>query len=452
MTITLVLASQDRRVVEALSDLVDDQDDLSVRAVASSPTALRAVALDHEPDVVLLDETFGPAPALTVARDLVERLPWLSIVLLTREPTLDLSALAADAGVRSLLRWPVSLTDLTARVTAAARLSRTIRTGSEARTDTDEPGTMLTLAGAKGGVGTTTVATQLAFVAAAVRDRRVCLVDLDLFGGDLAGYVGCGPSRSILDLRDVSDELNPGLLQPLLYPHESGVRMLFAPDQMADGELVTESLVRRTLGVLRAMFDVVLVDVGARMTESALPAVELAERIVVVATPDLTSLRHGHRLIEGWESVDVRPREVELLLNQVHRNAAVQPRLAAQVSSLPVGRVTLPTAGVAAERLANEGASGLKNARSISKPLEELAAHLDLVPPKQSWFAPLWRRRSDRGDPTPEDRRDRHRAPVSDLVADEHGKHLAAPAESEAPAATTTDAPAEAGSHAAGPR
>ncbi|MGL5809484.1 MAG: hypothetical protein ACRCYQ_06040 [Nocardioides sp.] len=392
MTVSVLLAVQEPPVAAALRDVLEADQRFSVRATAGSPDELVALALDHEPDTVVLHEAFGPAPALEIARDLIERLPWMSVVLLTREPSVELSGLAADVGVRSLVTWPISVTDLATRLTSAARISRAIRMGSEARADVDEPGLMVTLAGSKGGVGVTTLTSQLAFIAGAKPDRRICLVDLDFFGGDLAGYLGCGGARSILDLREVSDELSPGVLQPLLYPHDSGIRVLFAPDDIADGELVTESLVRRTLAVLRTMFDVVLVDVGCRMTEAALPAIELADKVVVVVTPDLTSLRQAHRLSDGWESLDVRGRATELVINRTSRGTAVQPRLVGQVSALPVCRVSIPVAEAAMERLANEGATGLRSHRSVARPLERLAEHLGLVPRRRGWFAPLWKR------------------------------------------------------------
>lgn len=394
MSISVVLGIQDRAAARAVEDLLGDDNGFVVKAVAGSADTLLAAVLDHEPDVVALDEGFGPAPALTVARDLVARLPWVAVVLLTREPTVELYATAGDSGIRALVAMPPSLADLSARLTAAAWWSRTVRLGSEAKGAYDEAGTVLAVAGAKGGVGTTTLATQLAFVAAGGEGRRVCLVDLDLFGADLAAYLGATPARSILDLVGLSDELNAGVMQPMLFPHESGVRVLFSPDDVTDAELVTASVVRRTIAVLRAMFDVVVIDCGSQVVDAALPAIELADRVALVATPDLLAVRSAHRVAETWERLDVRRTDsVELVLNRLSRSAAVQPRLVAQTSAMPVCRVGMPAAFGALEALANEGASGLRNHRALARPIVALATHFGIYRPPVSRFAPLWRRR-----------------------------------------------------------
>ncbi|MGF1647269.1 MAG: P-loop NTPase [Kineosporiaceae bacterium] len=397
MSVSVVLGTRSVRDARPVEDLLDSDPGFDVRAVATTPEALLAAVLDHEPDVVLLHEDFGPSPALTVSRDLVERLPWVSVVLLSREPSVELYAAAGDAGVRSLVTLPPSLADVTARLTAGAWWSRTVRLGSEAKRSFDELGTVLTVVGAKGGVGATTIATQLAFVATGPRDRRVCLVDLDLYGADLAAYLGTDATRTLRELVDLSDELSPGVLQPVLYPHESGVRILFSPEDVTETELITPSVVRRTIGVLRSMFDVVVVDCGSHVVEAALPAVELADRIALVATPDLLALRAAHRMVETWERLDARRTDtVELVLNRVSRGAAVQPRLVGQTAAMPVCRVAVPAAFSLLEPLANEGASGLRRHRTLARPFVDLARHFGVLPPKRSGFAPLWRRRRPR--------------------------------------------------------
>ena len=299
------------------------------------------------------------------------------------------------------------MTDLTARLNAAARLSRTIRTGSEARRDGDEPGRVLTVAGSKGGVGTTTLATQLAFLAASDEGRRACLVDLDFFGGDLAGYVG---------LRCVA--VDPGPAGRLRRAQPGGA---------------ATAAVRPRVGhphPLRARRD------GRRRAGLGEPGPPHHRR----APGDVRRGRHRHRCPDdrehlaggragrpgaggrhprpplpparptawsrGGEAVDVRSQAVELLLNRTHRQRAVQPRLVGQVSALPVGRIAVPDVPGVMERLANEGASGLRSHRVVARPLQRLAVHLQLVPARRGWFAPLWRRH-ERG--TPLRPGDRHR-------------------------------------------
>ncbi len=403
MSLSVVLAVQDVVLSHALEDLLETETGVDVRAVATSAESLLGAVLDHEPDVVLLHEGFGPAPALAVSKELVGRVPWVGIVLLAREVTSDLFTAATDAGVRGVVSVPVSTAELLARLTATAWWSRTVRLGAEAKHDYERAGTVLAVAGAKGGVGTTTLAVQLAFVAAGAPNQRVCLVDLDLFGASLADYLGTVPARSMRELVDLSDELSPAVIHPVLFPHESGARVLFAPKDVMETELLTASLVRRTIAVLRGMFDVVVVDCGSRIYEASLPAVELADRVAMVATPDILAVRAAHDMCDSWEQLDVRQHgSVELVLNRTSKGSAVQPRLVGQTSAIPVCRTGVPAAFRSLEPLANEGATGLRGDRTLARPLQQLARHFGLVPTSGGGFVPLWRWR---------------RAPVADREA-----------------------------------
>ena len=90
---------------------------------------------------------------------------------------------------------------------------------------------LVAVAGAKGGVGCTTVALHLALAAArGAPGRPVCLVDLDLQKGDLRAFTDTPYRRSIADLVEVADELSVRHLQETLYTHRDGVRLLLAPD------------------------------------------------------------------------------------------------------------------------------------------------------------------------------------------------------------------------------
>src|SRR4030095_12017120 len=122
-------------------------------------------------------------------------------------------------------------------------------------------GTLLAVAGAKGGVGASTVAAHLALLARGnAQQRRVCLVDLDLQAGDVPQLLNLTYHRTISDLVEVSDELTARALEETLYVHPSGMRVLLAPGKGERGEDITGRVAKQVLGGLKARFDVVVVD------------------------------------------------------------------------------------------------------------------------------------------------------------------------------------------------
>ena len=141
---------------------------------------------------------------------------------------------------------------------------------TEAEHGVQRPRRMVAIAGAKGGVGATTVAVHLALEAARRGpDRSVCLVDFDLQAGDVRSYLDLTHRRSVGDLVDVASDLSSRQLDESLSAHPSGLRVLLPPPEGERAEDVTGDVARRILGALRSRFDVVVVDVGAMSPRAA---------------------------------------------------------------------------------------------------------------------------------------------------------------------------------------
>src|SRR5690606_641478 len=142
-------------------------------------------------DVVLIHEDLGPLPVLDLIRDISRNRPQLAVILISDETSPDVFTNAVEAGARGLLQSDATIEELGARVSSAAEWSRTLRRHLEAASldlpMTGRRGRIITLTGAKGGVGTTTTAIHLARIAAR-SGQVVCLVDLDLQSGDIPGY------------------------------------------------------------------------------------------------------------------------------------------------------------------------------------------------------------------------------------------------------------------------
>ena len=385
MTYQVLLAARDSSLDGELRALFSESGEFTLAGTVTSVGALVAEVADREPDLVLLHEDLGPAPALAILRDLVGRRPTLAVVLLAREVGGDLLLAAMEAGARGVVGLPISYADAQTRLSAAASWSQAVR---QRRADEEDPdnaislGRIVAVAGAKGGCGATTVAAQLALVAARAERRTVCLVDLDLQAGDVATAFGMTHARDLTHLVDVADELSRRHLAGVLFAHPSGVHVLPAPAEGERAETVTSGMSRKTLGVLRTMFDVVVVDCGSVAAESNLGAVEIADRVLVVSTPDVLSLRAAHRLTQLWDRLQVRkPADCDVLLNRASNSVAVQPALARKVIDSPLAPVTVPARFKGLEESVNTGTAELVGDRKLARAYRDLADHLGLLPP-----------------------------------------------------------------------
>ncbi|GGO52015.1 hypothetical protein GCM10012287_35370 [Streptomyces daqingensis] len=204
------------------------------------------------PEVVLVHELIGPQPALELIREVALRFPAVGVVLITRDTSPPLYSAAMDAGARGVLGLPLSYDELAARVGAAASWAAGVRRhlGGGGEEPAGPGGTVVAVTGAKGGVGTTLTAVQLA-LAAQASGRGSALVDMDLQSGDVASYLDVQFRRSVADLAGIED-ISARVLQDAVYTHESGLGLLLAPGEGERGEDVDDRASRQIVAALRA--------------------------------------------------------------------------------------------------------------------------------------------------------------------------------------------------------
>lgn len=360
--IRALLATPDPRLTANARAILEEAGDIEVAAVASHASAVTTILGESERDVhvVVLHEDLGPLPVLDLARDLNHRFPETGVVLLARDPAMDLLRSAMSAGVRSVVRLPLTLAELQLAIIEANEWAQTVQDRLAAAVEQPKAGRLhgrvVAVAGAKGGVGTTTVATQLALqFQRHDPDRRVCLLDLDLQTGDVRAYLDLTHRRSITDLIDVASELTTGHLEDAMFHHGSGLRVLLPPSEGEHAEDLDTTTTARVLGGIRSRFDVVVIDVGAVLTDASATALELADEVVIVCTPDVVSLRGVNRLTHLWERLQIREGGIRAVLNRSDKAREIQPGLAARVVTVPMLDTVLPEDVAGIENATNTG-------------------------------------------------------------------------------------------------
>ena len=245
-------------------------------------------------------------------------------------------------------------------------------------------GALIAVAGAKGGVGCTTVAMHLALTAARNSPGRpVCLVDFDLQKGDLRAYMDTPYRRSVVDLVEVADEISVRHLQETLYTHRDGVRLLLAPDDGERAEEVNSMVARNVLGAVRSRHALTVVDLGANVSEASAIGAEMASKVLIVATPDVVALRGVRRLRDLWRRLQVRDDDQEtlVLLNQASRKREVQPDLARKVVGGRLAETTIPADFAAFEAAVNTGSPARLEDGKLRGAFEALVGELEAVAP-----------------------------------------------------------------------
>ncbi len=201
----------------------------------------------------------------------------------------------------------------------------------------DQRGNVWTVVGAKGGVGKTTLATNLAAVIATRTPRTVLLIDLDTRFGDIAVLLDLKPRFSVADLaRAFRSEISTDLLHQALIPHESGAHVLAAPAHPQHWSLVEPETIRQILHLARQSFDYIIPDTPGAFTDLVGVAIEEADQILLTTSLERTSAKNTHQLLELNNADGVLPPTCKLIINEVKPVAGLSSDDLAEMAKMPV--------------------------------------------------------------------------------------------------------------------
>jgi pilus assembly protein CpaE len=233
------------------------------------------------------------------------------IIMLTAERDVQQKVKALRSGADDYLIKPFHPAELLARMKSLmARFSP-----SELLVGRPPMGRIHAFYGAKGGVGTTTIAINAA-IALHNLGRRVVLVDGNLQFGDHRVFLDLGLDRkSIADLVS-APSMDADLVKRIVQTHDSGVDLLLAPPSPESADLVTPAHMSQVLELLRGLYDYVIVDIDKRLDDLNLMVLDVAETIFVVMTADLSCLKNVRLVLETIGHLGYQASKVKLVLNR----------------------------------------------------------------------------------------------------------------------------------------
>lgn len=435
MTTALILSSDEERAWQIREALTAADVEIG-QVFATSHTLLHRLAQsqDARPDLLVVDENSTPMNQWDLIRELGIRHPTAAVLAVVTDPQPEDYASALSNGARGVIRYPLSYEEIASLVETAVGWSSLLREAVRApQTSAVRGGRIIAVAGAKGGTGASTAALHLALTA--VREQpqeNVVLIDLDLQKPDQSVLLDVPLSRELTDLLPVIEELTPRHLDDVLFAHAGGLRLLLGPRNGEQGELVTEFAARQIISMLATRSDLVVIDLGSIIGEAGATALEMADDILIVSTPDVLSLRGVHRLTELWDRLGIRAEgNTRVLLNRVNRRNDLSPDAARKIVRQPVLDAVLPDDPVSLEASVNRRDPALVSA-AWTKDLQAVSQELGTIPPPTLSTPARGKRLSKKSKDTP--KAEQIAAPALPAGGD------AAPPESTAPAQASESA------------
>jgi pilus assembly protein CpaE len=210
-----------------------------------------------------------------------------------------------------------------------------VRTHAKVTFGTGEIGQVVTIFGAKGGVGATAIATNLAG-AMQRRSLRVCLVDLDLYLGDVLAFLDITGNYSITDVLANMSRLDRDLLATSVTKHRSGVSVLAQSGKVEEAEQIKGPDVTALLEFLRRNYDFVIVDGVRGFDELSLAALDGSQHVFMTLTQDVPAVRNGQRCLELFGRLQYDQGRIKLLLNRYAKASKITVEVVGETLGQPL--------------------------------------------------------------------------------------------------------------------
>jgi pilus assembly protein CpaE len=276
-----------------------------------------------QPDIALISLDANPQQGLDLVATVSHKHPGCNTLVVSSSQEGSLILRAMRNGAKEFLSSPLQIDDFLA---ALERLQFATRTGTKGK----RPCRVMTVCGASGGVGCTSLATNLGCIFAKNPDNAVAIIDLDLTLGDADVWLDIIPDYTILDISENISRLDFSLLKRSLTKHETGAYLLPRPLHLDDKSVVTPEQLHRIITLLRTNFTHVMIDVSKAYSTLDLEAISLSDDVILVTQLDLATLRNVVRVIqfleerEHGDKVRIVVNRVGLEDSQISLNKALQ--------------------------------------------------------------------------------------------------------------------------------
>ena len=233
------------------------------------------------------------------------------------DPPLTLVRALVRAGAHDVVPLPLDAGDLeTSLLPIRDRLSRA------STSDRAADGKLVCAIKSVGGVGATSLLTQLA-IRAAVHEapfrRDVCLIDLDLQFGNAAFQLGLRPTLNFLDLLEAGERLDGELLRATTTPHDSGLKVIAAPSSLIPLDAVTSEQLIEIVEIAKREFGTVFVDLPASWTNWSLSMLAQADLVLLVTELSVSGLHRARRQLDLLRDQDLASVDLRIVVNRFEK-------------------------------------------------------------------------------------------------------------------------------------
>lgn len=399
-----ILAIDDDENTCALVEAALGRRGYEVRTAMSGVEGLK-VLQEFEPDALIIDKMMPGMDGYELVRRIRQDVQYgaLPILILTAEADLEGKVHAFDVGADDYLNKPFAPDELVARMAALIRRAHASN-GRAPEFGAGRTPRVIAVHALRGGIGSTTLAVNLAVALRNLWSAPTLLSDLVLLSGHVNLFLDKRVKHTWASLEGYSlEEIDDQVMRSLVHDYKNGMDFIAAPENPREAELVRREAVAEGLNLLKPTYDYVVVDLPHDFGEVSLEILDQADVILTLVAPELASLRAASLTIDTYDKLEYDLDKVQLVLNRPFAEQGLAPMDIFRALKHSIA-VELPHAGGRCVQAINNG-EPMVNARpehAFSQALEDYAFEISKSSHRE--FPPIvptsaWRRVQERRSP-----------------------------------------------------
>lgn len=309
----------------------------------------------YKPHIIIVGEEVKDVDGFLLSRKIIDAEPFQSIIYLASKPNVDTYKNALSIGIKEVLKTPLYPDEFKNAITRVYNSRERVSSSMTQRDMGDsmeneqkketgglaqngDKAHIISIFSIKGGVGKTTISTNLAAVLAE-KGKKTVLLDLDIYSGDVALAMNIIPKRRITDLANDISRLDVDLLESYMVKHPSGLMVFTAPFNIEHADYIKPEHIEKILSLLEQEYDYIIIDCPSYFYDIAMMALERSDQILLIATMDIISLKSIKNTMAVLENLKIDRSKMSLVLNKYMKGVGLTINDIEATLSMPVTTV-----------------------------------------------------------------------------------------------------------------
>jgi pilus assembly protein CpaE len=310
--VRFIVLNRDESFSQELRAALLQSTDAKIVAEVDEPALLGQAVAQFPSDIVLINLDPSPEVMLPVLGEVAKAREDLAIFATSESTDGPLILKTIRMGAKEFLPKPIDTRSLAEAVEKVA----------SHRDPSASQGKLITVMGASGGAGATTLATNVAVELATIARGNVCVVDLDYRFGQVATMLDVDPTYTLADLCESPEQLEPQVVERALVKHDTGVYVLSRPSSFAEADTMTAASCVGLLSVLLQLHEYVVIDGPCRSDLRAKSVLDLSDTNLLIVQLLIPSVRNASRILDGMREAGHNLERTKLIFNRAGRGAA----------------------------------------------------------------------------------------------------------------------------------